>query len=105
MFRFQDTSLMDLLQYFLSHTKVDLCMTQIYIKSFRKYVNIQGRGDTIIYHLPCRNGLLVVSSRGKLSNMYYLVALYYNKNIFLRLVPITGETINPLQKDTVSVGN
>ena len=91
MFHFQDTSLMDLLHYFLSHTKFDLCMTHIDIKSFRKYVKIQGRVDTIIYNLSCRDSLLVVISRGKLGHIYNLVTLYNNKNSFLILVPITEE--------------
>ena len=73
---------MDFLHYFLSHIKVDLCMTQSDIKSVRKYVKIQGRVYTIIYHLPCSDSLLVVSIRGKLGNIYYLVTLYFNKNSF-----------------------
>ena len=82
MFHYQDTSLIDFLHYFLSHTKVNLCKTHIDIKSFRKYVNIQGRGDTIIYHLPYRGSLLVVSSRRDLGNIYNLVTLYYKKKVF-----------------------
>ena len=48
MFHFQDTSLMDLLHFLISHIEVDLCMHQSYIKYFQKYVNIQGIEDTII---------------------------------------------------------
>ena len=63
------------------------------------------KGETIIHQLPYRDSLLVVSSRVKLDNIYNLYTLYYNKNSIKILVPITGEIIKLLQKDTVSVVN
>ena len=82
MFHFKGTSLMDLLHFFISRKKVDLCMTQSSIRPFQKYVKIQGRGNTIIQHLPQRVNGLVVRSIGKLGNIYNLVTLYYNTNSF-----------------------
>ena len=63
------------------------------------------KGETIIHQLPYMDSLLVVSSRVKLDNIYNLYTLYYNKNSIKILLPITGEIIKLLQKDTVSVVN